>query len=60
MARTLIAMFQGLVLQVAWGEAVNFPALGQIMRGMIRNSILTHVGQASFDAALAKNLKETV
>lgn len=54
MARTLIAMFQGLVLQVAWGEAVNFPALGQIMRGMIRNSVLTPAGQASFDAALGE------
>ena len=29
-ARTLIAIFQGLVLQIAWGEAVDLAACGQV------------------------------
>jgi AcrR family transcriptional regulator len=47
-ARTLIATFQGLVLQVTWGEDVDLPACGQVMRGMIRDSLLTPAGRASF------------
>ena len=30
-ARTLVATFQGLVLQVAWGEAVDLMACGQVL-----------------------------
>jgi AcrR family transcriptional regulator len=47
-ARAMIAIFQGLVLQLAWGEAVNLTAFGALIRGMIRSSLLT-------DAALASN-----
>ena len=35
-ARTLIAVFQGLVLQVAWGEDVDLAACGPLIRDMIR------------------------
>ena len=49
MARTLIATFQGLVLQVTWGEDVNLKGCGQVMRGIIRESMLTDAGRASFD-----------
>jgi len=46
-SRTLIATFQGLVLQIAWGEAVDLAACGEVMRGMIRDSLLTPEGRAS-------------
>jgi AcrR family transcriptional regulator len=49
MARTLIATFQGLVLQVTWGEAVDLHACGQVMHDMIRHSMLTPAGRASFE-----------
>ncbi|HEX4180633.1 MAG TPA: TetR family transcriptional regulator C-terminal domain-containing protein [Caulobacteraceae bacterium] len=48
-ARVLIATFQGLVLQAAWGEAVDLRACGQVMRDMIRHSMLTPAGRASFE-----------
>ena len=52
-SRTLVATFQGLVLQVAWGEAVDLKACGQVVLDMIRGSLLTPEGLASFrdDAA---------
>jgi AcrR family transcriptional regulator len=52
-ARTLVATFQGLVLQVAWGEAVNLRACGQIVLDLIR-ALLTTDGLASFEAAVAE------
>jgi AcrR family transcriptional regulator len=51
-ARTLVATFQGLVLQVAWGEAVNLRACGQVVLDMLR-ALLTPQGRASFEAGLA-------
>jgi AcrR family transcriptional regulator len=45
-ARAMIAVFQGLVLQLTWGEDLDLAACGRMIRGMIRNSLLT-------DAALA-------
>jgi AcrR family transcriptional regulator len=45
-ARVLIATFQGLILQVAWGETIDLAAVGRVMRGMIRGALFT-------DAALA-------
>ena len=45
-ARAMIAVFQGLVLQLAWGEAVDLSACGAVVRRMIRTALLT-------DAALA-------
>jgi AcrR family transcriptional regulator len=52
-SRTLVATFQGLVLQVAWGEVVDLKACGQVVLDMIRGSLLTPEGLASFkdDAA---------
>jgi len=47
-ARTLVATFQGLVLQVAWGEAVDLKACGQVVLDMIR-ALLTPEGRASFE-----------
>jgi len=46
-ARTLIATFQGLVLQFAWGEPIDLAACGRVIRGMIHDSLLTPVGRAS-------------
>jgi AcrR family transcriptional regulator len=47
-ARTLVAVFQGLVLQVTWGEAVDLPACGRIMRDMI-GALLTPEGRAAYN-----------
>ncbi|HEX7758375.1 MAG TPA: TetR/AcrR family transcriptional regulator [Caulobacteraceae bacterium] len=47
-ARTLVATFQGLVLQVVWGEAVDLPACGRIMHDMI-GALLTPAGRASYN-----------
>ncbi len=52
-ARTLVATFQGLVVQFAWGEPVDLRACGQVILGLIRDSLLTPEGRASFEAALA-------
>jgi hypothetical protein len=48
-ARTLIAAFQGLVLQVTLGETVDLPACGRIMRDMI-GALLTPAGRASYNS----------
>jgi AcrR family transcriptional regulator len=40
-ARTLIATFQGLMLQVSWGESVDLAACGRTMRDMIRGALFT-------------------
>jgi AcrR family transcriptional regulator len=40
-ARTLVALFQGLVLQVTWGEPLDLAACGQLIREMIRTAIFT-------------------
>ena len=50
-ARTMIAAFQGLVLQLAWGEHVDLSACGTLIRGMIRNVLLTDAARAAFPAA---------
>lgn len=47
-ARTLVATFQGLVLQVVWGETLDLPACGRIMRDMI-GALLTPAGRASYN-----------
>jgi AcrR family transcriptional regulator len=52
-ARTLVATFQGLVLQIAWDEAVDLRACGQVILDMIRTSLLTPQGRVSFEAAVA-------
>ena len=45
-ARTLVATFHGMVLQVAWGEPLDLAACGPIIRGMIA-SLLTPKGLQS-------------
>jgi len=45
-ARTLIAVFQGLILQVSWGEAIDLDIIGPFIREMLRGALFT-------DAALA-------
>lgn len=46
-ARSLIALCQGLVLQVAWGEPVNLPACGRIVFEMIDGALLTPEARAA-------------
>ena len=48
-ARTLIAIFQGLVLQIAWGEAIHLHGCGQIIHDMI-GALLTPEGRAAYAA----------
>jgi len=40
-ARTLIALFHGLMLQATWSETVDLEACGRLIREMIRTAILT-------------------
>ena len=46
-ARTMIATFQGLVLQFAWGEDMNLAACGSLVREMIRNTLFTDAARAA-------------
>jgi AcrR family transcriptional regulator len=39
LARILIATFQGLMLQNAWGEAIDYAAVGAVMRSMLRGAL---------------------
>jgi AcrR family transcriptional regulator len=41
-ARTMIAVFQGLVLQLTWGEDMNLAACGALIRGMIAAVLFTN------------------
>jgi AcrR family transcriptional regulator len=54
-ARTLIAIFQGFVLQMAWGEDIDPAARGRVIRAMIRG-LLTPAGDASWDELPAAKL----
>jgi AcrR family transcriptional regulator len=49
-ARTMIATFQGLVLQFAWGEEMNLAACGALVREMIRNTLFTDAVRATQSA----------
>ncbi len=46
-ARVLVATFQGLTLQVAWGDKVDFDAIGRLMRNMIRGALFTEAALAT-------------
>jgi AcrR family transcriptional regulator len=46
-ARTLIATFQGLLLQVSWGEPFDLAACGRLMREMIRGALLSDAARAA-------------
>lgn len=48
LSRVLAALFQGLVLQMAWGEDVDLHACGEVVHGMIA-SVLTPAGLASLE-----------
>jgi len=48
-SRALVAVFQGLVLQVVWGEAVDLEACGRIIHDMI-GALLTPEGLAAYTA----------
>jgi AcrR family transcriptional regulator len=48
-ARTLVATFHGMVLQVAWGEPLDLAACGPIIRGTIAG-LLTAEGRQSLPA----------
>jgi AcrR family transcriptional regulator len=49
-ARTLVATFQGLMLQLAWGEPLDLTRCGRIVFGLIHDSLLTAEGRAAFAA----------
>jgi len=49
-ARVLIATFQGLALQVAWGETIEFEAIGRLIRDMIGGALFT---EAALEAPVA-------
>ena len=46
-ARMLIAVFQGFVLQAAWGEPLDLPACGRTIRDMIC-AMLTPMGRETY------------
>jgi len=46
-ARILIATFQGLTLQVAWGETLDLDAIGRLMREMVRGALFTEAALAA-------------
>ena len=46
-ARVLIAMFQGMALQTAWGETIAFEAVGRLIRDMIRGALFTEAALAA-------------
>lgn len=48
-SRTLVAVFHGMVLQVAWGEPLDLSACGPVIRGMI-DGLLTAKGRQSIPA----------
>jgi AcrR family transcriptional regulator len=45
-ARLLIAVFQGLMLQISWGEPVDLHATGQTIRGMLRGALFADASAA--------------
>jgi AcrR family transcriptional regulator len=49
-ARTMIATFQGLVLQFAWGEDMDLAACGALVREMIRNTLFTDAARTAQSA----------
>jgi AcrR family transcriptional regulator len=49
-ARTMIAVFQGLVLQLAWGEDMDLAACGTLIRGMIASALFTDAARATQSA----------
>jgi AcrR family transcriptional regulator len=52
-ARTLIAVFHGFVLQTAWGEAIDPAACARVIRDFVGGSLLTEAGRAAFESMAA-------
>jgi AcrR family transcriptional regulator len=48
LARILISIFEGLVLQTAWGEQVDFTAIGVVMRHMLRGALFADPDTSPF------------
>jgi AcrR family transcriptional regulator len=46
-AEVLMATFQGLTLQAAWGEQIDLHAIGRLMREMIRGAFFTEAALAA-------------
>jgi len=46
-ARVLIATFQGLILQRAWGEDIDLHAVGEVIRAMIRGGVFTEAAKVA-------------
>ena len=50
LSRVLIALFQGLVLQVVWGEKLDREACGRLVHNLIRDALLTPAALAALNA----------
>jgi AcrR family transcriptional regulator len=50
LSRVLIALFQGLVLQVVWGEKLDRDICGRLVHGLIRDALLTPAALAALNA----------
>ena len=50
LSRVLIALFQGLVLQVVWGEPIDREVCGRLVHGLIRDALLTPAALAALNA----------
>jgi AcrR family transcriptional regulator len=46
-ARVLIATFQGLILQRAWGEEIDLHAVGEVIHAMIRGGVFTEAARVA-------------
>ena len=47
LARILIATFQGLILQVGWGEDIDLPSIGRVLDDMLRGALFTDAARAA-------------
>jgi AcrR family transcriptional regulator len=47
LARILIATFQGLILQVGWGEDIDLPSIGRVLDAMLRGALFTDAARAT-------------
>jgi AcrR family transcriptional regulator len=54
-ARTLIALFRGLMLEESLEGNVDLPGIGPLMEGMIRGAILTDAASAAHARSKAKS-----
>jgi len=50
LSRVLIALFQGLLLQVAWGEPLDREICGRLVHNLIRDALLTPAALAALNS----------